>query len=380
MPVDTGLFSPYNDGSRGSAPTRFHRIILIHPELCVAELTLESLAKQIGVSRSTISRVINGSPSVSPEVREKVLKAIQVTGFHPNAAARSLASQRSWMIGLVLPRSVASFFRDPYFPQLTQGIAYSCNDHDLSLSLFLVANKKDEEKILPRITRSGMLDGVLVQSGEVGDKLINQLTKSTLPTVVMGRPWEPESVTYIDVDNVTSAANATRYLIGLGYQRIATITGNMSSTVSIDRLEGYRKGLSTSGRKFHADLVAEGDFTESSGYQSMKKLLPTKPDAVFCASDIMAVGAIRAINEAGLTIPGDIALVGFDDIPMGSLTTIQLTTVRQPIIQFGIKAVELLIDLIEKGSKPARRMILDTELVVRESCGAMQLSSSHPGE
>ncbi len=346
----------------------------------MAELTLESLAKQIGVSRSTISRVINGSPNVSPEVREKVLKAIQATGFHPNAAARSLASQRSWMIGLVLPRSVASFFRDPYFPQLTQGIAYSCNDHDLSLSLFLVANKKDEEKILPRITRSGMLDGALVQSGEVGDKLINQLTKSNLPTVVMGRPWEHENVTYIDVDNVTSAANATRYLIGLGYQRIATITGNMSSTVSIDRLEGYRKGLSTAGRKFHADLVAEGDFTESSGYQSMKKILPLKPDAVFCASDIMAVGAIRAINEAGLTIPGDIGLVGFDDIPLGSLTTIQLTTVRQPIIQFGIKAVELLIDLIENGSKPARRMILDTEIIVRESCGAMQLSNHHLGE
>lgn len=346
----------------------------------MAELTLESLAKQIGVSRSTISRVINGSPNVSPEVREKVLKAIQSTGFHPNAAARSLASQRSWMIGLVLPRNVASFFRDPYFPQLTQGIAYACNDHDLSLSLFLVATKKDEEKFLPRITRSGMLDGVLVQSGEVGDKLISQLTKSSLPTVVMGRPWEADNITYIDVDNVTSAANATRYLIGLGYQRVGTITGNMTSSVSLDRLEGYRKGLASANRKFHSDLVAEGDFTESSGYQAMKKLLPAKPDAVFCASDLMAVGAIRAITGAGLSIPNDVALVGFDDIPLGSLTTVQLTTVRQPIIQFGIKAVDLLIDLIENGSKPARRVILDTELIVRESCGAVQLSNIHSGE
>ena len=180
----------------------------------MAELTLESLAKQIGVSRSTISRVINDSPNVSAEVREKVLKAIQTTGFHPNAAARSLASQRSWMIGLVLPRSVASFFTDPYFPQLTQGIAFSCNDNDLSLSLFLVGNKKDEEKIYPRITRSGMLDGVLVQSGEAGDKLITQLSQSNLPTVIIGRPWEPENVTFIDVDNINAAFTATRHLTG----------------------------------------------------------------------------------------------------------------------------------------------------------------------
>jgi len=346
----------------------------------LAELTLESLAKMIGVSRSTISRVINGSPNVSPEVREKVLKAIQTTGFHPNAAARSLASQRSWMIGLVLPRNVASFFTDPYFPQLTQGIAYSCNEHDLSLTLFLVANKKDEEKIYPRVSRSKMLDGVLIQSGEAADELVNKLSTSSLPMVVLGRPWESKNITYIDVDNVDSALKATRYLVDLGYQRIATITGSLKSTASVDRLEGYRKCLTQTGRDFDPSLVAEGDFTENSGYLAMKKLLPQKPDAVFCASDMMAVGAIRAIQEAGLRIPEDIALVGFDDIPLGGLTKIKLTTVRQPIEQFGVKAVDLLIDLIEKGNKPARRMFLDTELVVRESCGATRLVGVHQGE
>jgi LacI family transcriptional regulator len=338
--------------------------------LRLAELTLESLAKMIGVSRSTISRVINGSPNVSPEVREKVLKAIQSTGFHPNAAARSLASQRSWMIGLVLPRNVASFFTDPYFPQLTQGIAYSCNEHDLSLTLFLVSSKKDEEKIYPRILRSKMLDGVLIQSGEAADILINQLAVSNLPMVVLGRPWEAKNVTYIDVDNVESAVKATHHLVNLGYRRIATITGTPNSTVSVDRLEGYRKCLALAGRDYDPDLVAEGDFTENGGYEAMKQLLLQKADAVFCASDMMAAGAIRAIQEVGLRIPEDVALVGFDDIPLSGLTKIKLTTVRQPIEQFGIKAVELLIDLIEKGNKPARRMFLDTELVIRESCGA----------
>jgi LacI family transcriptional regulator len=336
----------------------------------VAELTLESLAKQIGVSRSTISRVINGSPNVSPEVRKRVQKAIQATGFHPNAAARSLASQRSYMIGLVLPRSVSSFFTDPYFPQLTQGIAFACNNNNLSLSLFIVGNKEDEEKISPRISRRGMLDGILIQSGQEDDKLIDHLTRSSVPSVILGRPFEPAGISYIDVDNVNSALIATRHLINLGYQRIATIAGSNTSTVSIDRLNGYKKALIESGRNIDGSLIVEGDFSEGSGYSAMKALLPAKPDAVFSASDLMAAGAIRAVKEAGLRIPEEVAFVGFDDIPLGVLTDIQLTTIRQPILKFGIKAVELLIDLIENGTKPARSMILDTELIIRDSCGA----------
>lgn len=334
------------------------------------DLTLEDIAKKVGVSRSTISRVVNGHPNVSPEVRKRVLKAIQSTGFHPNAAARSLASQRTHVIGLVLPRSSSTFFTDPYFPQLTQGIAYGCNNSDMTLSLFLVGNQEDEEKITPRISRRGLLDGILIQSGQAGDKLIEHLSKSTVPSVILGRPFDTNATSYIDVDNVNAALNATQHLIKLGYKRIGTITGSKNSTVGIDRSEGYLKALSNAHQEVDESLIAEGDFSEISGYNAMKKLLPAKPDAIFAASDIMAVGAIRAIQESDLRIPEDIAIVGFDDIPLGTLTKIQLTTIRQPIMKFGIKAVELLIDLIENGNKPARRLILGTELVIRESCGA----------
>ncbi len=335
----------------------------------MTELTLEDIARQVGVSRSTVSRVINGSPHVSEDVRERVLKAVQTTGFQPNAAARSLASQRSYMIGLVLPQSVSAFFTDPFFPHLTQGIAYGCNNNDLTLSLFLAGNHEDEEIILPRISRRGQLDGVLVQSGQLGDWLIERLAKSSLPTVMIGRPFDPAGINYIDVDNVRGASSAVRHLARLGYRRIAHITGSAGSSATVDRLEGYKAALQEAGQPVDLRLIAEGNFSESSGYMAMKQLLPHNPQAVFAASDTMAVGAMRAIHEAGLRVPEDVAVVGYDDLPVAATITPALTTVRQPILKFGARAVELLMDVIANGSAPARHIILDTELILRDSCG-----------
>jgi len=338
----------------------------------VSDLTLEDIARQAGVSRSTVSRVVNDQPYVRPEVRERVLKVIQDTGFHPNVAARTLASQRSWMFGLVLPRGVSSFFTDPYFPRLTQGIAQACNQYNYTLALFLISTHEDEQKIYPRVSRKGLMDGILMQSGQIGDQLIDRLVKSNIPLVIAGRPVQPMDVSYIDVDNINAAYNAVSHLIRLGYLRIGTITGLVNSAVSIDRQEGYMKALVERGRDVDRALIAEGDFTEAGGYYAMQQLLPARPDAVFVASDLMALGAMRAVREAGLRIPNDVAFVGFDDLPIAILPEPQLTTVRQPIYQLGFKAVEILIDLIENGIEPARRIILDTQLIIRDSCGASQ--------
>lgn len=338
----------------------------------MSDLTLEDIARQAGVSRSTVSRVVNDQPYVRPEVRERVLKVIQDTGFHPNVAARTLASQRSWMFGLVLPRGVSSFFTDPYFPRLTQGIAQACNQYNYTLALFLISTHEDEQKIYPRVSRKGLMDGILMQSGQIGDQLIDRLVKSNIPLVIAGRPVQPMDVSYIDVDNINAAYNAVSHLIRLGYLRIGTITGLVNSAVSIDRQEGYMKALVERGRDVDRALIAEGDFTEAGGYYAMQQLLPARPDAVFVASDLMALGAMRAVREAGLRIPNDVAFVGFDDLPIAILPEPQLTTVRQPIYQLGFKAVEILIDLIENGIEPARRIILDTQLIIRDSCGASQ--------
>ena len=333
-------------------------------------LTLEDIARKAGVSRSTVSRVVNDQPNVRDEVRQRVWEVINRTGYHPNAAARTLASHRSWMIGLVLPRSVSSFFTDPYFPHLTKGIAQACNQYDYTLALFLVDSKEDEDKIYPRVSRRDLLDGILVQSGQIGDHLIDRLANSNIPVVIAGRPFHVNGVSYIDVDNVAAAQNAVTHLIHLGRERVATIAGPDNGTVGIDRKAGYLKALADQGRSFDDSLIAEGDFTEAGGYAAMQRLLPEQPDAVFAASDLMAIGAMRAVRDAGLHIPEDIAFVGFDDLPIATLTDCPLTTVRQPVYEFGFKAVQTLLDLIENGIEPARRIIMETELIVRDSCGA----------
>ncbi|OGN97369.1 MAG: hypothetical protein A2Z71_00865, partial [Chloroflexi bacterium RBG_13_50_21] len=260
-------------------------------------LTLEDIAKQAGVSRSTASRVVNDDPNVSEAVRSKVHEVIASTGYHPHAAARSLASHRSWMIGLVLPRTVSSFFTDPYFPRLTQGVAQACNQHNYTLALFLLDTKEDEKRILPRISHKGLLDGILLQTAPMDDKLIDRLINSDFPVVIAGRPFNCNGISYIDVDNISAAHNAVSHLIQLGYTRIGTITGFMNGTVAIDRREGYIQAITEQGWDVEDGLIAEGDFSENSGYSAMKKLLPLKPDAVFAASDTMAIGAIRAVHE-----------------------------------------------------------------------------------
>jgi LacI family transcriptional regulator len=339
----------------------------------VTDLTLVDIAKKAGVSRSTVSRVVNADPNVSDVVRERVLGVIQDTGYHPNAAARTLASQHSWTIGLLLPNSVSFFFTDPFYPHLTKGIAQACNRYGYTLALFLVDTKEDEEKIFPRVSRKGLLDGVIVQAGNHGDqKIIGNLVDANMPLVVAGRPFRSDNVSYIDIDNVGGAYKAVNHLIKLGYKRIGTISGPTNGTVGIDRMEGYLKAINESGMSLDESLIVEGDFTEAGGHLAMQNLLSSKPDAIFAASDIMAIGAMRAAQEAKLNIPGDIAFVGFDDLPVASLTNIQLTTMRQPVNLFGTKAVEMLIDLIETSICPPRHVILDTELVVRQSCGAYE--------
>ena len=333
-------------------------------------LTLEDIAKKAGVSRSTVSRVINNRPNVREDVRARVMEVISSTGYQPNVAAQSLASQRSSMIGIVLPHSISSFFTDPYFPHLIQGVAQGCNRYDYTLGLFLVATKEDEEKIYPRVTRTGFLDGAILQAGHHGDTLMGRLMDTNIPHVYVGRPFQLDDVSYVDIENVDGSYNAVSHLIRLGYKRIATIAGPEHSTVGIDRKQGYLNALRDRGLTIDEEVIVDGDFTEVGGYQAMQKLLPLKPEAVFAASDIMAVGAMRATRNAGLSIPEDIAFVGFDDLPLSTPPNPLLTTIRQPIYRFGLMAVETLIDLINNGCNPPSRIIMSTELIIRESCGA----------
>lgn len=326
---------------------------------------LEDIAKKSGVSRSTVSRVINDHPNVSKKVRERVQEVIKQTGYQPHAAARALVSNRSWTCGLILPRTINSFFADPYFPSLIQGIAQSCSKNNYTLSLFLSSGKDDEDNIFNRVTRRGFLDGVLVQSGNIGDQLINKIAASGIPLVVLGRPFNNRKISFVDIDNMKAVESVVDHLIQTGHRRIGTITGPLITTVGIDRKQGYINSLEKNGFPIDESLIFEGNFNEESGYLGMKKLFVQSPDAVFTSSDRIALGAIRAINENGLLVPDDISIIGFDDFPMAPPNKPFLTTVRQPIFGFGDTAVRILIELVENGTCPPRQEILGTEFIQR---------------
>jgi LacI family transcriptional regulator len=201
--------------------------------------------------------------------------------------------------------------------------------------------------------------------------LIPRLLGSQVPLVIQGRHQDPRA-NYVDVDNLAGATTAVAHLIRLGYQRIATITGNPDSLAAQDRTQGYLNALRGRGRPVDQALIVHGDFTQSSGYEAMQRLLPHEPDAVFVASDSMALGALRALRQAGRQVPDDVAVVGFDDVPLAATAEPALTTVRQPIQRAGVLAVETLIDILENGAGPPRRLVLPTELVIRASCGSQQ--------
>jgi LacI family transcriptional regulator len=333
------------------------------------KLTIRQIAKLARVSRSTVSRVLNAHPSVSSETRQRVQRVITETGYRPDPIARSLSNRRSDIIGLVIPLSIQSLFEDPFFPRLMQGIAQGCNSRDYTLSLFLLHTAVEEAKLYPKISRRQLLDGVIVTATRTGDPLIPQLLANRVPFVLHGRHEDPR-VSFVEVDNVAGAYTAATHLVRLGRRRIGLITGPPGSLAAEDRKRGYLDALIERRVPVDEGLIVHGNFTETSSYEAMQRLLPQEPDAVFVASDTMALGTLRALREAGRRVPDEVAVVGFDDMPHAATADPPLTTIRQPIQRAGALAVEMLIDIIENGVEPARRILLPTELVIRASCGS----------
>ena len=332
----------------------------------MSPLTLEDIARMSGVSRSTVSRVINGDPNVNDKTRERVNQVIDRISFQPNLAARGLAVGRTGVLGMVIPMGVASIFSDPYFPILIQGVTATCNAVDYSVMLWM-GEPEYERKTISKILYNGLVDGVIVSSMLLDDPLIERLGESKRPFITVGRHPTNERINYIDVDNRIGAFQAVSHLMRSGRRRIAVINGPANMIAGQDRYKGYQDALHDRGIPLNPEWIVEGDFSEISGYLAMRRLLQARVDAVFAASDAMAFGAMRAIKEADLVIPGDIAVVGFDDIPLAAISNPPLTTVRQPILRSGSLAAETLIDMIERPDPQPRRVILPTELVIRAS-------------
>lgn len=326
-------------------------------------LTLDDLAALSGVSRATVSRVINGG-SVAPTTRDKVAEVLQRTGYRPNLAARSLASGRSGVIGVVMHLDPPLLFGDPYFSGMLHGMSNVLAEHATGMMLWL--GNRSKQETLDDILRMGLIDGVIVTAHWLEDPLVDGLLDSAIPTVLIGHRQADASASYVDVDHVTAAAEVTRHLVDIGRRRIGHITGIPGSVSGEDRAKGHHQ-VTTAAGIADPDLVVPGEFNPESGRAGAEVLIDRGVDAIFCANDATAAGALQAIRARGLRVPDDIALAGFDDLDFAATMDPPLTTVRQQVPVQGEEASRALLGLIADPTSGPRRVLLPTTLVVRES-------------
>lgn len=290
--------------------------------------TLEQVARYAGVSRATASRVVNGSPTVDPALREVVARAVDDLNYVPNAAARALMTKRTATVTLVAEESDTRVFGDPFFAQIVRGASHELSRAEVQLTLSMPHSDLGISS-LARYLSGGHADGVLLISEHGGHRLVEKLVEAGMPVVIGGRPLDPRiEVPYVDNDNLDGGRQAAQHLRQRGRRRVATIAGPQDMSAGRDRLKGFRRGM---GRDFRSGRVEFGDFTMRSGEEAATRLLARAPDidGVFVASDLMALGAISVFCKAGRRVPEDIAVVGFDDIELAHLAEPSLTTLRQ---------------------------------------------------
>ena len=341
-------------------------------------VTIYEVARKAGVGIGTVSRVLNDSPQISPATRAKVLKVIKELNFQPHAMAQSLARRKTHTIGVIVP-----FFTGYFYVELLRGIQRALSQHKFDLILYGVDDLQKKDASLKRALQQRRVDGVLLVSMKLSDNFSAEFKRRRLPLILVDAYHE--EFDSIIVNNQEGAYTATRHFIRLGYRRIAMLTGHYESIPAQTRLHGCQHALTEAGLALPEDMIISSDslpgeaarvndgFNQEAGYLAMRNFLARhsrngSPTAVFVNCDIQAVGAIKAVKEAGLRIPDDVALIGFDDIELAEY--VGLTTVRQPMAEMGYRAVERMMALVEDPDLPPEHLRLDTELVVRESCGA----------
>ncbi|MEU7908471.1 LacI family DNA-binding transcriptional regulator [Actinoplanes sp. NPDC049118] len=327
--------------------------------------TLEAVATRAGVSRATVSRVVNGSTTVATDKRVAVLRAVDEMGYVPNHAARSLVNHRMDSYALVLTESADRCFSDDtFFPSLVHGVSRHLDEAGKELVLQMINSQRSHDH-LQQSAAGRYVDGVMVASALDAGPLTGRLVRMGVPVVVNGRPTGRIPVPYVDVANADGARLAVRRLVESGRRRIATIAGAQDVTGGIDRLAGYRAEMTESGRR---PIEAFGDFGRESAIAAMDRLLEEEPrlDAVFVASDLMASGALRALRRAGRRVPDDVAVIGFDDTAVAWHADPPLTTVHQPILDIGRTMARQVLRMAG-GETVEPSIVLPAELVFRES-------------
>ncbi len=337
--------------------------------------TLEDVAQVAGVSRATVSRVINGVRNVDPELHEVVWRAVSSTGYVPNRAARSLVTRKTGNIALVLSDSeshtandpfMGRFFTDPYFGRVVGGVLSELRPRGLHLALMLAGDDDQRVKVVGDL-RQGHADGAVVMSLHPGDPLPALIAETSIPAVQFGRPAAPIPISYVDVANDKGAAMAAELLIERGCQQIGVIAGPFEVPASADRLAGFRQAMARHGVAYVPTAV--GGFTHESGDKAMRELLDQYPDldGVFAFNDLMAQGAVVALHDMGRRIPEDVAVIGFDDSSPALAARPALTTIRHPLEDMAAEAIRLLVARIDDPAAKLTSVIFEPRLIKRDS-------------
>lgn len=334
--------------------------------------TIKDLAKAAGVSVTTVSRALNGYSDVNEETRRKIKEIAEAMKYRPNVVARSLVTKRTKSIGVILSEINREGAKDALAFETLCGINDRAVELDYDILLFSTNPKKQLSKSYADLCRERNVDGAILSGLRVNDPYLHEvLNHPDFPCVLIDIPVESDNIGHVTTDNVRGATAAVEHLIQLGHRDIAMINGHDEAAVSRDRKEGYRKALEQAGIPFREELVFNGQFKEAGGFEAMNEILIKRPNvtAVFSASDLMVLGALKALEKVGRKVPESMSIVGYDDIAIASHCHPPLTTIRQDRYEMGYQAAQLLVDLLD-GRHVKRKIVLHSELIVRHSTAA----------
>ncbi len=333
-------------------------------------MTIDQVAELAYVSRSVVSRVLNDHPNVSDEARERVLKVIEEHDYRPNSMARSLATDRSYEVSILTPRRADDSLATGYWPLLYSGIFEQCLERGYFVSLSMVSPEM-KDKISDR-AGDNRFDGFILVTREVREIVGDAFKDRDIPTVLIGGNEGWENHHSIDINNAKGGFKAGAHLCSLGYEDIGVILGHPQLEETVARQRGFSEALTESSCTVPDEKIGYGDYSQESGYNIVKQWIQDGrlPNALFCGSDTMAMGALLALHEADHRVPEDVAVVGFDGLPSSKYTIPPLTTIQQPVYEKGQAAANLLISEIEEESSTPIQKELEPDLVIRKSCGA----------
>jgi LacI family repressor for deo operon, udp, cdd, tsx, nupC, and nupG len=327
--------------------------------------TMKDVAKLAKVSDATVSRVFSDPDAVSDKTKQKVLEAAEELNYELNVLARNLRKMKTEVIMVILPD-----ISNPFFSKIVRGIESVAMENNYKILLGDTKNDVDLEKEYLRNLDQKYADGVITLTARTDPALIEEISKRH-NIVLACEYFDKNIIPTVSIDNVEGAYKATNHLIRMGHKRIAHISGPEDVILTQDRLKGYKKALKANNLKYYKKLIKEGDFSYQSGFENMSELIKmdNPPTAVFCDSDQMAIGAIKAIRNHGFNVPDDYAVVGFDNIEIASIFEPGLTTISQPMYEIGVNAMRLLLDIMNGREIKKNRITLENELIIRESCG-----------